>query len=242
MRSGSPCIIFLKAFVGCYSCKDRGVYCSLGAAINKQGFRNKALAWWITLLHHICAILELGTSEGCLSILPNYADLELEAEKMPEWAVNAYTKIRKVMSKVGVKKRWAELQQSVAPTWKFYAMPHSLLSSLRKKRPTRPYWPCPGEREQDVIERGITILTQGRNGTLPRIWASRAEVDGYKFSSKQAAQEARMKKKEAARKRKEERAKRKKQNTKKGDTSVPPEVDEGKYQEAFPFTAGSRLG
>ena len=228
MHSGSPCIIFLKAFVGCYSCKDRGVYCSLGAAINKQGFRNKALAWWITLLHHICAILELGTSEGCLSILPNYADLELEAEKMPEWAVNAYTKIRKVMSKVGVKKRWAELQQSVAPTWKFYAMPHSLLSSLRKKRPTRPYWPCPGEREKDVIDRGIAILKQGRDGTLPRTWVSRALVDGYEFSSKDAAREARMMKKEAALKKKANQATGKRPSMTKDDTPVPPEPDEGK--------------
>ena len=209
------------------------MYCSLGAGINKKGFDNKALAWWITLLHHICSVLELGTLDGCTSVLPDYAEVDLEKSKMPEWAVQAFNTIRKSLSKEQVAERWKEIQQSVAPTWTFYSMPHSLLSSLRKQRPTRPYWPTPGEREQDVIARGVAILRQGRDGTLPRTWASRALVDGYKFSSRQAAKEARMMKKEAALRKKESKAmlaegpaNSKMPSTTKG--LVPLELDEGK--------------
>ena len=229
MRSGSPCVIRLKSFVGCYACKKRSVYCSLGAGINKKGFKkNKALAWWITLLHHICSVLELGTPEGCISVLPDYAGIDLKASKIPKWAINAFNTIRKPLGKDEVKQRWKDIETSLAATWKFYSMPHSLLSSLRKERPKRPYWPCPGEREKDVIDRGIAILKQGRDGTLPRTWVSHALVDGYEFSSKDAAREARMMKKEAALKKKANQATGKRPSMTKDDTPVPPEPDEGK--------------
>ena len=170
------------------------MYCSLAVAINGKGFDNKALAWWITILHHICSVLELGTSEGPISVLPNYADVSLNASNMPSWASHAFNMIRRPMSKEVIKRRWTYLQASWIPTLKFYAMPHSLLSSMGDERPLRPYWPNPGENELDVIQRGITILTQGQAGTLPRIWASYAKVDGYNFSPKEDVKEAKRRK------------------------------------------------
>ena len=171
------------------------MYCSLGAGIDGKGPNNKPLAWWITLLHHICSVIELGKPEGCVSVLPNYADVSLNEAKMPRWASRASSTIRKTMSKEDIDKRWTHLQISVIPTWKFYAMPHSLLSSMGDNRTRRPYWPRPGEEEQDVIQRGITILRQGKAGTLPRVWAC-AKVDGYEFFPREEAKKAKIKMKE----------------------------------------------
>ena len=211
------------------------MYCSLAAGINGKGFDNKALAWWITLLHHICSVLELGTLEGCISVLPNYADVTLKNSNMPSWATLAYNRIRKSMSREEIGRRWAYLQKSVIPTWHFYAMPHSYLSSLGDERPSRPYWPTPGEREQDVLNRCITILTQGKSGTLPRSWVSRAKVDGYDFSPKEDAREAKVKTKEVRQKNQEnkdiheeEPAHEKTYNSMKDDTSMQLELDDGK--------------
>ena len=203
VRNGSPCVVSLKSFMGCYSCKSRSVYCSLAAGINGKGFDNKALAWWITLLHHICSVLELGTAEGPVSILPNYAEVDLDANSMPNWASRAFNKIRKSMSKEEVAKRWNELCTSIIPHWNFYTMPHSILASLCDRRPTRPFWPCPGPDEEDVIQRGIIILARGRDGTLPRVWASGAKVDGYNFSPREDARETKAKAKDTKHKRKD---------------------------------------
>ena len=175
------------------------MYCSLAAGINEKGFRtNKPLAWWITLMHHISSILDLGTIEGPRAILPNYADVIIDSKNIPPWAMNACSRIRQRGKLPEINKRWAELQQDIIPTWKFYAMPHSLLASMGDRRPKRPYWPNPGE-EQDVIKRGIAILNQARGGTLPRIWASHAKVDGYDYSAKEDAREAKGKEKDSKR-------------------------------------------
>ena len=193
VRSGSPCVVCLKSFVGCYECKRRSVYCSLAASINEKGFKeNKPLAWWITLMQHICSVLDLATIDGPRAVLPNYADVIMEGKNIPRWVISACNRIRQRGTLKDINKRWAELQRDIIPTWKFYAMPHSLLTSMGDRRPKRPYWPNPGE-EQDVIQRGIAILEKARSGSLPRIWASHAKVDGYDFSAKEDAREAKEK-------------------------------------------------
>ena len=180
------------------------MHCSLTPTVHGKGSRNRPIVWWITLLHHICSIIELGTPDGCISILPSYDRVSLpDAKTMPRWAHNAYRDLCTSMNKEAVKKRWAHLQTSVIPTWTFYTMPHSLLSSMGDNRTRRPYWPRPGEEEQDVIQRGITILTQGKAGTLPRVWASRAKVDGYEFSPREEAKKAKVRMKEEMSKQKE---------------------------------------
>ena len=114
---------------------------------------------------------------------------------------------------------------SVIPSWTFYTMPHSLLSSLGDARPERPYWPRPGENEVDVILRGINILARGRNGALHRSWASSAKIDGYSFSPKEDAKEAKIKK-ETKPKKKEGKA-----------ASEPPMVKQETPKEDGPHTA-----
>ena len=166
----------------------------MAAGIHGKGFDNKPLAWWITLLHHICSVLELEEPNGPISVLPNYAEVNLEVQNMPIWASRAVTTIRTPMSKEAIAKRWTELQTSIIPSWTFYTMPHSLLSSLGDARPERCYWPRPGDSEVDVILRGINILARGRSGALRRSWASRAKLDGYSFSPKEDAKEAKIKK------------------------------------------------
>ena len=126
-------------------------------------------------------------------------------KEMCPWVHRACGLLRISMNKDLVKKRWAHLQTSVIPTWTFYAMPHSLLLSMGDNRTRRPYWPRPGEEEQDVIQRGITILRQGKAGTLPRVWAC-AKVDGYEFFPREEAKKAkiRMKEEESIQKAKEQ--------------------------------------
>lgn len=152
-------------------------------------------------MHHICSILDLGTIGGSTATLPNYADVVIESHNIPPWALKACRSLRQPSNLSDIKKRWDELQNKIIPTWNFYAMPHSLLASMGTKRPNRPYWPNPGE-EQHVIKRAIMILNQGRNGTLPRIWARQADVDGYDFSPREAAREAKRKEKESTKKHK----------------------------------------
>ena len=157
------------------------------------------------------------------------------------------------MSKEDIDKRWTHLQISVIPTWKFYAMPHSLLSSMGDDRPQRPYWPSPGEQEQDVIERCITILTQGKAGTLPRVWASRAKVDGYDFSPREEAKEAkvRQKKEDNSKQKKKEQenkvipekelADNETQRLARINDPVPSELYEGKCQGTYSATTNSKM-
>ena len=197
----------------------------MAAGIHGKGFDNKPLAWWITLLHHICSILELEEPSGPISVLPNYAEVDLDVRNMPIWASRAVTQIRTSMSKEAIAKRWTELQSLVIPSWTFYTMPHSLLSSLGDARPERAYWPRPGENEVDVILRGINILARGRNGALHRSWASSAKIDGYSFSPKEDAKEAKIKK-ETKPKKKEGKA-----------ASEPPMVKQETPKEDGPHTA-----
>ena len=224
MRNSSPCVIYLKSFIGCYNCKNRSVYCSLAAGIHGKGFENKPLAWWITLLHHICSVLELETADGPTSVLPNYADVDLSTSNMPDWASRAVGKIRTPMSKEGIAKRWTELQSTIMPSWTFYTMPHSLLASLGDARPIRPYWPRPGVSEVDVILRGTSILGRGRTGALPRVWATHAKIDGWAFSPREDAKEAKTKK-ETKPKKKEGRAASENSIV---DTTVPSQTQKGK--------------
>ena len=103
-------------------------------------------------------------------------------------------------------------------------------------RPTRSYWPRPGVDEESVIQRGISILTRGRNGDLPRAWASHAKVDGYNFSPKEDAKEAKGKKKDTKSKKKECKVGSHSQlehndpETGSPDPTIPPERVEGKYR------------
>lgn len=144
------------------------------------------------MLHHICSTLELGTLPGPVSVLPDYADVVLDDAPMPAWASRAFNKIRKSMSRDEIAKRWAYLQADVIPKWKFYAMPHSILCDMGSNRPKRAYWPNPGP-DAEVIEYGINILSQAQAGTLPRVWASHARIDGYIFDPKEEAREAKEK-------------------------------------------------
>lgn len=166
----------------------------MAAGINGKGFDYKPLAWWITLLHHICSVIELETTTGPISVLPNYANVDMDVSKIPAWVHRAVNKIRTPMSKDAIGKRWNELQSSAIPSWTFYTMPHSVLASMGDTRPTRPYWPRPGEDEDQVIQHGIAILARGRNGSLPRVWARHAKIDGYHFSPKEDAKETKAKK------------------------------------------------
>ena len=150
-------------------------------------------------MHHICSILELGSIEGPRSILPNYADVIIESKDIPSWAINICSRMLQRRTFADNKRRWEELQANIIPTWSFYAMPHSLLASMRDGRPERPYWPNPG-KERDVIKRAIAILNQAKSGTLPRTWASHAKVDGYVFSPREDAREAKAKNKESKQK------------------------------------------
>ena len=72
--------------------------------------------------------------------------------------------------------------KDVIPKWRFYAMPHSVLLKLGTKRPVRPYWPDTGDNNV-TVEKAIHILEQGRNGTLPRLFAINAP-DGYDYHHK----------------------------------------------------------
>ena len=244
MRSGSPCVIFLKSFSGCYDCKRRSVYCSLGAGVHGKGPSNKALAWWITLIHHICSVLDLDTVQGPISVLPDYANVELSDDNMPSWAVRAFHKIRKRMGEKVRDSRWVELQASIIPTWTFYAMPHSLLASLGEARPVRSFWPRPGSDHDDVIQRGISILARGRDGTLPRLWASQAKVDGYNYLPKEDVNETKVKKEIKPKKQEgkvaseSEVVEQNSPETSGADTDIPHQPVHGKYRVVYHDTTG----
>ena len=131
-------------------------------------------------MHHIQSIIELGTEEGPIATIPDYGLTDIVvSSNVPEWVYAAAATFRTTMSVAEVDSRWKVLVKDVIPTWRFYAMPHSVLLKPGMKRPVRPYWPDTGDNKV-TIERAIEILEAGRNGTLPRLFAINAQ-DGYEY-------------------------------------------------------------
>ena len=130
-------------------------------------------------MQHIHGILELGTMQGSTGLLPDYGPTDITTASIPRWALAAAGNIRKEMQGKDVSNRWDHLLTHVIPRWRFYAMPHSVLLSLGPSRPTRPYWPNTGDNKS-AIQNVLRILQEGRNGTLPRLFAVNVE-DGYDY-------------------------------------------------------------
>ena len=131
------------------------------------------------MIQHIQGILELGTMQGSIGLLPDYGSTNVTKASIPRWALSAAGNVRKRMDEKDVSIRWDYLLQHVIPHWRFYAMPHSVLLSLGSSRPTRPYWPNPGDNKS-AIQNVLRILQDGRSGTLPRLFAVNVE-DGYDY-------------------------------------------------------------
>ena len=179
LRLGFPCVVNLGSFVGCYNCKKRNQKCSLTPRVNEGKMNNLRLCWWIAVMQHIQGILELGTMQGSIGILPDYGPTNITAATIPRWALAAAGNIRKEMQGKEVSDRWDHLVAHVIPHWRFYAMPHSVLVSLGPSRPRRPYWPDTGDNKV-TIQHVLRILQEGRNGTLARLFAVNVE-DGYNY-------------------------------------------------------------
>ena len=130
-------------------------------------------------MQHIQGILELGTMQGSTGLLPDYGPTNIATASVPVWALAAAGNIRKEMQGKDVSDRWDHLLAHVIPHWRFYAMPHSVLLALGPSRPTRPYWPNTGDN-RSAITNVLRILQEGRNGTLPRLFAVNVE-DGYDY-------------------------------------------------------------
>lgn len=130
-------------------------------------------------MHHIQSIIELGTDEGAIGTVPNYGTTNILLANIPDWVPAATLTFRRQMSVADIEKRWKTLQKDVIPKWKFYAMPHSVLSKLGTNRPVRPYWPDTGDNKE-TIAKALQILEAGRNGTLPRMFAVNVQ-DGYDY-------------------------------------------------------------
>lgn len=136
-------------------------------------------------MHHIQGVLELGTLQGSTGVLPDYGLTNIDTAKVPDWVYVVVGSLRKEMKGEEVGKRWDYLRSNVVPNWRFYAMPHAALANLGSNRPTRPYWPNPGDNKA-VIEKSLQILRSGKDGTLPRLFAVNVE-DGYQYSRRRNA-------------------------------------------------------
>ena len=130
-------------------------------------------------MQHIQATLDLGTMQGSVGVIPDYGPTNISTASVPSWVLAAPGNIRTDMPAPDLAARWAHLRAHVIPKWRFYAMPHSVLLSLGNSRPTRPYWPNPGDNKS-VIQNVLRILQEGRNGTLARLYAVNVE-DGYDY-------------------------------------------------------------
>lgn len=153
--------------------------------MNGEKMNQRKLCWWIALMHHVQGILELGSIPGAIGVVPDYGLTNIETANVPEWVIRIVASLRKGMNTDDVGKRWDFLRANIVPKWRFYAMPHALLANLGSNRPKRPYWPNPGENK-DVLQKVLRILEEGKDGTLPRLFAVNVE-DGYEFSRRKKA-------------------------------------------------------
>ena len=179
LRLRLPCVVNLGAFVGCYACKRRNQKCSLTPRVHGVKMTSLRGSWWIAVMHHVNAILELGTMKGSIGVVPDYGRTDIEIADIPAWALAAAGTIRQEMHARDVSDRWDYMVVNIVPRWPFYAMPHSVLVKLGASRPVRPFWPDIGDNTE-AVRTAVRILNDGRNGTLPRLFAVNVQ-DGYDY-------------------------------------------------------------
>lgn len=181
LSAGQPCIVWLAFFHGCLLCKFRCQRCSLSPQVGKKkALSDKALCWWLTVIHHIRALLALQTPQGAIEVLPDYSGVT--ATGVPTDKLDSF---RQRMSQPEINKQCKLLTATADSIWPhFYGMPYAYLIELdmNNKRPLAPLWPKLPKMSK-VIVVAKRIYTDGKNGLLPRLWAAQFH-DGYNISKR----------------------------------------------------------
>lgn len=168
--AGTPCVVNLGRFHGCYNCKARSQGCSLCPQVGDVQLTGP-WCWWLTLIHHVCALLELESQEGPIYVLPNYRHVEF-----PPFEKDVVKFVRQPPKGDRYGAMWKQVQKE-AKTWTFYAYPHEKLITRTGARPERDFWPH-FANQRETIKRAVGIIERGRAGLLPRPWALGCE-DGF---------------------------------------------------------------
>lgn len=152
-----------RRFHGCWRCKISGTGCSLTPSSGRHKLKTRpGWAWYISLVFHIQALVDLATSHGPRYLPPNYAGV-----RWPAFPVQEILE-RSPPSETILREEWNKDPDSKRTTTYTYFLPVKNLPQIEQYKAKTPMWP---RLPVDAEEKVTAILKMAQEGTLERPWA-----------------------------------------------------------------------